>query len=78
MRDAHQGVPVAALPGAGSSGLLTNLFGGNSPAQDRASERSTVGQAPTPPAAIGVGASASASRNSASLDTWLIDKLFGR
>ncbi len=74
MRDAHQGVPVAALPSTSSGGLFTNLFSGNSPGP----ERSTVGQAPIPPAAIGTSASAPASRNSASLDAWLVDKLFGR
>jgi penicillin-binding protein 1A len=65
MREAHQGVPVAALPGAGGGGLFSGLFGGNAPA---------------PPAAIGIsGGNAPSARNgTASLDTWLIDKLFGR
>ena len=78
MREAHQGVPVAALPGAGGGGLFSGLFGGHAPAQDRASERSSVGMAPVPPAAIGAGSAQPTRNGTASLDTWLIDKLFGR
>ena len=32
MRGAHQGVPVAALPGPPAGGLFSGLFGGNAPA----------------------------------------------
>jgi penicillin-binding protein 1A len=74
MRDAHQGVPVAGLPVGNGAGLLSGLFNGNAPAADR----STIGQGPVPPAAIGVSASAPAARGNTSLDTWLIEKLFGR
>ena len=31
MRGAHQGVPVAALPGSPAGGLFSGLFGGNAP-----------------------------------------------
>jgi len=74
MREAHQGVPVAALPGASGGGLFSGLFGGNAPAR----ERSTAGMAPVPPAAIGAGSASPTRNGTASLDTWLIDKLFGR
>jgi penicillin-binding protein 1A len=74
MRSAHQGVPVAALPGAGGSGLFSSMFGGGgagiqiSPA--------TVGSAPMPPA--DVAAAAPARSGTASLDGWLLNNLFGR
>ncbi len=70
MRAAHQGVPVASLPGTsgGGGGLLSGLFGGPS-------ER-----APTPPAPIAPTASsaASATNGSGGLDGWLINNLLGR
>jgi len=76
MRSAHQGVPVAALPGTGGSGgLFSGLFGGSSaPVPDR----STVGAAPVPPADVGRTTSASAHGGSPGLDGWLLDNLFGR
>ena len=76
MRSAHQGVPVAALPGTGSGGgFFTNLFGGGSLAP--APSASTVGAAPTPPADVGAMAP-SARGDSAGLDGWLLNNLFGR
>jgi penicillin-binding protein 1A len=69
MRSAHQGVPVAALPGAGS-GFFSGLFGGGAPAA------ATVGSASVPPA--DVGAAAPARSGTASLDGWLLNNLFGR
>ncbi|MBI3703783.1 MAG: PBP1A family penicillin-binding protein, partial [Rhizobiales bacterium] len=78
MREAHQGVPVAGLPGTGGGGLLSGLFGGNSPVQDRLSGRSNIGMAPVPPAAIGVSAAHAPQARGGGLDGWLIDKLFGR
>jgi penicillin-binding protein 1A len=78
MREAHQGVPVAALPGASGGGLFSGLFGGNAPAQDRVSERSTVGMTPVPPAAIGASTGNAPQARGGSIDSWLIDKLFGR
>jgi penicillin-binding protein 1A len=64
MRSAHQGVPVAALPGSNSGGgdFFQTLAGALS------------GQAPTPPAPI-PGQRAQASRG---IDGWLLDNLFGR
>ncbi len=65
MRGAHQGVPVASLPGSGGSGLFSGLFGG----QPR----------PTPPAPIQpVAANNSATTGSGGLDGWLLNNLFGR
>jgi penicillin-binding protein 1A len=74
MRSAHQGVPVAALPGTatGGGGLLSGLFGGGAAAPDR----STVGAAPVPPA--DVGSTASMRGTGAGLDSWLLNNLFGR
>ncbi len=66
MRDAHQGVPVAALPGAAGGGLFSGLSGGS---------------APTPPAAVppvATGAPRRETSGSASLDSWLLDNLFNR
>jgi len=65
MRGAHQGVPVAGLPGTnGGGGLLTSLFG--------------AGQRPTPPAPVQPAAGGSATTGSAGLDGWLLNNLFGR
>jgi penicillin-binding protein 1A len=63
MREAHQGVPVAALPGASGS-LFSGLFGG----------------APTPPVPVQpvAGTAPQPRTGTASLDSWLIDNLFGR
>jgi penicillin-binding protein 1A len=78
MRDAHQGVPVAALPGATGGGLFSGLFGGGAPSSPPRAP-SADASAPIPPAAIGASAPvARATTGSASLDGWLIDNLFGR
>jgi len=75
MRSAHQGVPVAALPGGGSrGGFLSGLFGGNgAPARPA----STVGAGPRPPADIGTDGTP-ARGESAGLDGWLLNNFFGR
>ncbi|MCF8478320.1 MAG: PBP1A family penicillin-binding protein [Pseudolabrys sp.] len=69
MRDAHQGVPVADLPRAPSSGgLFSGLFGGTP-------------QRPTPPAPVQQPSALAPQRQttgSASLDGWMINNLFGR
>jgi len=84
MREAHQNVPVAALPSApGNGGLLSGLFGGQ-PSAPRQTTRPD--DMPVPPADIGGGAQANARATSGSgsssggggLDGWLIDNLFGR
>jgi penicillin-binding protein 1A len=76
MRDAHQGVAVAALPGATGGGLFSGLFGSRAPA---APAPSADASAPVPPAAVGASAPAArATTGSASLDGWLLDNLFGR
>ncbi len=73
MRDAHQGVAVASLPGVSGGGLFSSLFGGNAPAQ----QRSTVGMAPVPPVPIqSVAGNTQTAR--VGLDGWLLDNLFGR
>ena len=65
MRGAHQGVPVASLPGTSTDNLLSGLFGG--------------GSRPTPPAPVQpVAANNSATTGSGGLDGWLLNNLFGR
>jgi penicillin-binding protein 1A len=66
MRGAHQGVPVASLPGASSGGgLFSGLFGSSS--------------APTPPAPVQAAAArSSTTTGTGGLDGWLLNNLFGR
>ena len=71
MRGAHQGVPVAALPGPPAGGGLSTLFSGNAPAP------ATDGRAPVPPAPIRAAGNMPSVRGT-SLDGWLLDNLFGR
>ncbi len=71
MRGAHQGVPVAALPGPPAGGMLSGLFSGNAPAP------ATDGRAPVPPSPIQAAGNTPSTRG-ASLDNWLLDNLFGR
>jgi penicillin-binding protein 1A len=67
MQTAHQGVPVAGLPGAAGGGLLSGLFGS---------------AAPAPPAPVqqpsAIATSQRQTTGSGSLDGWLINNLFGR
>jgi penicillin-binding protein 1A len=70
MRGAHQGVPVAALPGPPAGGMFSGLFSSNAPA-------TTDGSAPVPPAPIQSARNTPGARGS-SLDGWLLDNLFGR
>jgi penicillin-binding protein 1A len=70
MRDAHDGVPVAALPGApsGGGGLLSGLFGSG-----------IDSNAPRPPASVRpVAAAAPPTSGNGSLDGWLLNTWFGR
>ncbi|HEY6860309.1 MAG TPA: PBP1A family penicillin-binding protein [Pseudolabrys sp.] len=65
MRGAHQGVPVASLPGTSTGNFFSGLFGG--------------GSRPTPPAPVQpVAANNSATTGSGGLDGWLLNNLFGR
>ncbi|HEY6754607.1 MAG TPA: PBP1A family penicillin-binding protein [Pseudolabrys sp.] len=65
MRGAHQGVPVASLPGASTGNLFSGLFGS--------------GSRPTPPAPVQpIAASGAATTGSGGLDGWLLNNLFGR
>jgi penicillin-binding protein 1A len=66
MREAHQGIPVAGLPSAPSTGFFGNLFGGGQPAHD-----------PQPPAPVPVASREQRQTTGASLDGWLINNLFG-
>ncbi|HZT26370.1 MAG TPA: penicillin-binding protein 1A [Pseudolabrys sp.] len=72
MRAAHQGIPVAALPGTASGGgLFSSLFGSRAAAPAASAE-----DAPLPPASVPGRATASNDRGG--LDGWLLDNLFGR
>jgi penicillin-binding protein 1A len=66
MRGAHQGVPVASLPGAsGGGGFFSGLFGN--------------GSRPVPPAPVQpVAATRAATTGTGGLDGWLLNGLFGR
>jgi penicillin-binding protein 1A len=76
MRGAHQGVPVASLPGsAPSGGLFSGLFGGSSaPSAPVASSAPPIPPAPIQPAA----SRASTTGSGGGLDGWLLNNLFGR
>src|SRR4029453_19046297 len=65
MRGAHQGVPVASLPGAPTGNFLSGLFGGRS---------RPVPPAPVQPVAVGN----STTTGGGGLDGWLLNNLFGR
>jgi penicillin-binding protein 1A len=74
MRAAHQGVPVAALPGSQQGGLFSNLV-------QAASQASTPVNAPLPASAAGRPAPMRTSvrpEAASGLDGWLMDRLFGR
>jgi penicillin-binding protein 1A len=80
MRSAHQGVPVASLPGAPSGGgLFSGLFGNNgSNAPPAPQPAYTNGMAPpVPPAPIRASNTAPTSRGGG-LDGWLLDNFFSR
>ena len=74
MRAAHQGVPVASLPGLQTGGFFSNLV-------QAASQASTPVNAPSPASAAGRPAPTRTSvrpEAGAGLDGWLMDRLFGR
>ena len=67
MRSAHQGVPVASLPGASTGNFFTGLFGSGGSSR------------PIPPAPVQpVAANNSTTTGSGGLDGWLLNNLFGR
>jgi penicillin-binding protein 1A len=66
MRGAHQGVPVAALPGP-PPGVFSGLFNGNAPA------RQTDGMAP-----VEAANNTPTVHDGTSLDGWLLNNLLGR
>src|SRR5690606_28959637 len=74
MRSAHQGVPVASLPGSAGGGLFSGLFAGNTPAPANA----TTGMAPVPPAPVPQTAGNAPAARGASLDGWLLNNFFSR
>jgi penicillin-binding protein 1A len=65
MRRAHQGVPVAALPGSSGGNLFSGMLGG-----------ATTPPAPVQP--LAANAPQRPTSGSASLDSWLLDNLFSR
>ena len=64
MRGAHQGVPVASLPGSPTGNSFSDLFGGSS--------------RPVPPAPVQPVAASNSTTGSGGLDGWLLNNLFGR
>ena len=73
MTSAHQGVPVADLPGSSGGGLFANLFGGSR--SSAPVPPSTVGAAPVPPASV---PASTTNQANAGLDGWLLNNLFGK
>jgi penicillin-binding protein 1A len=74
MRSAHQGVPVATLPGSQAGGFFSNIV-------QAASHASAPVNAPSPTSAAGRSAPTRTSvrpEAAAGLDGWLMDRLFGR
>jgi penicillin-binding protein 1A len=74
MRAAHQGVPVAVLPGSQQGGLFSNFL-------QAASQVSPPVNAPLPASARGRPAPMRTSvrpEAASGLDGWLMDRLFGR
>jgi penicillin-binding protein 1A len=76
MTGAHQGVPVAQLPGANGGDLFASLFGG--PRALQRSSTSAAGAPPMPPASIPAAAAAAPSEPGGGLDGWLLNNLFGK
>jgi penicillin-binding protein 1A len=82
MREAHQNVPIVALPGPPASGLFSDLFSSNSrtpqpqPSQSTLTPSDTI---PVPPANVGQPARSTNGSGSGggSLDGWLLNNLFG-
>jgi penicillin-binding protein 1A len=73
MRAAHQGIPVAALPGPQAGGLFSNFA--------QTAPPSNVAANPAPAALAGRPAPTRASvrpEAASGLDGWLMDRLFGR
>ncbi|MDO9411501.1 MAG: PBP1A family penicillin-binding protein [Pseudolabrys sp.] len=77
MRDSHQGVPMAALPTAPSTGVFGGLFGGEQQQQPQQPQPQYSSQAPRPPGGIGAQRPAP-QQQAAGLDGWLLNNLFGR
>ena len=76
MRDAHKGVPVAALPtNWNGGGLISSLFG-NSGSGSTAPSNDGGAAPPRPPGSIQTSSNAPA--RSGGMDNWLLDNLFGR
>jgi penicillin-binding protein 1A len=74
MRAAHQGVPIAGLPGLQAGGFFSNLV-------QAASQASAPVNAPSPASAAGRPAPTRTSvrpEAAPGLDGWLMDRLFGR
>jgi penicillin-binding protein 1A len=81
MRSAHQGVPVANLPGAPSAGgMLSGLFGNtdNSSASAPPPAYTSGMEAPIPPAPIQASNTRPTASRGGGLDGWLLDNFFSR
>ncbi len=79
MRGAHQGVPMASLPGASSGGFFSSIFGGGDTRAPAREPMARDSDAPVPPAPVQPVANAGGPTNGrGGLDGWLLDNLFGR
>jgi penicillin-binding protein 1A len=77
MRSAHEGVPIANLPGTPSTGgLLSTLFGSRSTFSEAHSSDDFA--SPTPPAPIRSAADVRNTHTGSTLDGWLLNSFFGR
>jgi penicillin-binding protein 1A len=75
MKVAHQGVPVAALPGSQSGGFFSGLLQPASTSNAAAVSSLSPAGAPTRPAPTRTSARP---QSAGGLDGWLVDRLFGR
>jgi penicillin-binding protein 1A len=84
MKTAHQGVPVAALPGTGMGITMPFTLPWSPPAVSSGPVAAVTPAAPVPPAPIGARAEPPppppppASPPQSGIDGWLVDRLFGR
>ena len=79
MRAAHQGVPVAALPGSQAGGFFSNVAQVTSQAGVASASPAPASLAPPPAAGRGAATRGAVRPEAAAgLDTWLMDRLFGR
>jgi penicillin-binding protein 1A len=80
MRTAHQGIPVAALPGLVAAPSLVSAFPpwGPAPPAPVGGQRSAQAGTPASPSAAGQPVRPAPIDSNSGLDGWFLDRLFGR